>query len=346
MSTNLVPIKTFLGKYYSEILYCTMQDKYKDTALENFLEQRFIIQNNKTQMIVDPTMPGLGMVVGGNEIYISKELYDHPNVIVTNSLENVSQQTTNPRSLYNPEIFQTLAYLICQNQTTLQIVGDLEEPIYIKYKSEYETFYSSVVTFEINDEVDVEIVEEIESHSALNSVTNYVLNAFSKLNLTTFYQNNVAGISFVYRNVFARERSTYNHVVLGKGSSQIIDENKIRCASGSSTELLGIVNSAGKNFHSILYVEPAAQDYKISVNYRDVLYGKANVTFFPAILGQTIDSSATIEISNINLEDIPAESRLSEIKNYVSPIVDRAILERMTGVKRFYDNKSKFLHFL
>lgn len=346
MSTNLIPIKTFLGKYYSEILYCTMQDKYKDTALENFLEQRFIIQNNKTQMIVDPTMPGLGMSICGNEIYISKELYDHPNVVVINSLENPSQQTTNPRGLYNPEIFQTLAYLICQNQTTLQIIGDLEEPVYIKYKSEYETFYSSVVTFEINDEVDVEIVEEIESHSALNSVTNYVLNTFSKLNLTTFYQNNVAGISFVYRNVFARERSRYNHIVMGKGSSQIIDENKIRCTSGSTIDLLGLVDSAGKNFHSILYLEPTVQDYKFSVNYRDVLYGKSNVTFFPSILGQRVDNSATIEVSDIDLEKIPVEFRVSKIKNFISPIVDRAILERMTGVKRFYDNKSKFLHFL
>lgn len=346
MSANLIPIKTFLGKYYSEILYSSAQDKYKGTGLDKFLEQRFVIQNNKTQMLVDPTMSGLVMIVCGNEIQISKELYDHPNVIVSNSLENASSQTTNPRSLYNPETVQTLAYLICQNHTTLNIVGELDEPIYIKYKADYETFYSSVVTFEINDEVEVEIVEEIESHCALNAVTNYVLHAFSKLNLTSFYQNNVAGISFVYRNVFARERSTFNHIVFGKGSSDVIDENKVRCASGSTTEMLGVINSAGKNFHSILYVEPAANDYKINVDYRDVLYGKSNVTFYPAILGQQpINNGASIEVSNISLEEIPQASHEEEIKKYVSPIVDRAILERMMGVKRFYDNKSKFLHF-
>lgn len=346
MSTNLIPIKTFLGKYYSEILYSADQDKYKNTGLDKFFEQRFQIQNNKAQMIVDPAMSGLGMVVTGNEIQISKELYDHPNVVISNSLENTSSQNTNPRSLYNPETVQTLAYLICPNQTTLTIVGDLDEPIYVKYRSDFETFYNSVLTFEINDEVVVEIVEEIESNCALNSVTNYVLHAFSKLSLTSFYQNNVAGISFLYRNVFARERSAFNHIVFGKGSSCVIDETKVRCASGSNTEMMGIINSNSRNFHSILYVEPAAQDYKIVVDYRDVLYDKANVTFYPAILGQQPSSNgAEIEVSNICLDDIPKDNQEEEIKQFLSPIVDRAILERMMGVKRFYDNKSKFLHF-
>lgn len=346
MSTNLIPIKSFLGKYYSEILYSCMQDKYKNTGLEKFLEQRFTIQGNKTQMIVDPGMQGLVMIVSGNEIHISKELYDHENVIIANSLENQDAQKTNPKSLYEPETIQTLAYLICQNVTTLTIVGDVEEPIYVRYKSDYETFYSSVVTFEINDEADVEIVEEIESFSALNAVTNYVLNPFSKVKLTTFYQNNVAGISYLYRNIFARERSQFTHIVLGKGSSDIIDETKIRQASASKSEFLGIINSAGRKFHSILAVEPAAQDFQIAVNYRDVLYGKSDITFFPIMLGQQpVNDGATIEITNISLDEIPPDVKEAEVKNYISPIVDRAILERMVGVKRFYDNKSKFLLF-
>ena len=343
MSSNLIPIKSFLGKYYSEILYCTTQDKYKDSGLEKFLEQRYIIQNNKTQMVVDPTIPGLVMIVNGNEIYISKDLYDHPNVVVSNSLENKETQTTNPRSLYNPDVFQTLAYLVCQNHTTLHIIGEIEEPIYIKYKTEYETFYNSVVTFEINDEVDGEIVEEIESYSALNSVTNYVLNAFSKLKLTSFYQNNVASVSYVYRNIFARERSTYNHVLLGKGSSQIIDENKIRCASGSTTELLGVINSSGKNFHSIFYIEPAAQDYKISANYKNILYGNENVKVLPFILGHRVNNRDMFDISDIKFDEVSSSKSVSEINNHVSPILSRVTLERMLGVKRFYDNKSKFL---
>jgi len=344
MSENLISIKAFLGKYYSELLYSAGQDKYKNTGLDLFFEQRFLIQNNKVQIIIDPSITGLNITVSGNELTISKELYDHPNVTISNSLENV--QATNPKSLYNSETFPTLAYLICQNHTTIEIVGEIDEPIYVKYKSDYETFYSSVLVFNIFDNIDVEIVEEIESFSALNAVTNYIIGTNSKLNLTTFYQNHITALSLCYRNVIARDNSSFNHVLLGKGSTFIIDENRIHAMSGSKTEMLGIINSDGKNFNSILRVEPGATDYTVSVKYKDILHGKANVSFYPIIIGQVpVGDSATIEVSNILLDEIPDDRREAEIKAYVSDIIDRTILGRMAGVKRFYDNKSKFLYF-
>ena len=107
MSENLIPVKAFLGKYYTELLYSSSQDKYKETKLDTFFEQRYYIQNNKVQMIVDPSVVGMTIVVSGNEIHVSKELYDHPNIVINNSLEN--NQSTNPRNLYSPEIFSTLA---------------------------------------------------------------------------------------------------------------------------------------------------------------------------------------------------------------------------------------------
>src|ERR1035437_7215722 len=284
MSENLIPIKAFLGKYYTELLYSATQDKYKHTKLDTFFEQRFFIQSNKVQMIVDPAVSGMTVVVCGNEIHVSKELYDHPSVVINNSLEG--DQSSNPRSLYNSEIFSTMAYLVCQNHTTFQIVGEIDEPIYVKYKSDYETFYNSVIVFNISNNREVEIVEEIESFSALNTVTNYVLYPASKLNLTTFYQNHVSGLSFCCRNISAQDGASFNHVLFGKGSSNVIDENKIHAFAGSKTEMLGIVNAAGRNFHSILYVEPASPDYKISVNYRDILSGKSSVSFLPVIIGQ------------------------------------------------------------
>jgi len=343
MSTTLIPIKAYLGKYYSELLYSASQDKYKDTGLDEFFEQRFFIQNNKVQMIVDPGLSGLLIIVTGNEIHISKELYDHPNVNVTNSLE--TEQTTNPRSLYNPETFSTLAYLVCQNHTTLQIIGEIDEPIYVRYKSDYETFYSSVVVFNVSSGIHVEVVEEIESLSALNVVTNYILYPESRLNLSTFYSNHISAISFCYRNIIAQDKSAFGHMLFGKGSSNVIDETKIHAMSGSVSEMLGLINSDGRDFHSILYVEPGSPDYKIAVNYRDVLSGKASVSFFPVIMGNVASESATIDVSSITLEEIPEEAREKEIKNFVSDIVGRATLERMAGAKRFYDNKSKFLHF-
>jgi len=345
MSTTIIPIKAFLGKYYSELLYSASQDKYKNTGLDNFFEQRFYIQNNKVQMIIDPGLTGMVVSICGNEIHISKEFYDHPNVVVSNSLEN-SNQVTNPRNLYNPETFSTLAYLVCQNHTTFQIIGEIDEPIYVRYKSDFETFYNSVVVFNISNDVEVEIVEEIESFSALNAVTNYILYPSAKLNLSTFYENHRSAISFCYRNIIVQDNASFNHILFGKGSSNAIDENRIRCGSGAASELLGVVNSSGQHFHSILYVEPSAPDYKISVNYRDILERKSDVSFFPVITGQTpTGDAASIEVSNISLDDIPADKVESEIKQYIADIVERATLARMVGVERFYNNKSKFLHF-
>jgi len=344
MSTNLISVKSYLGKYYPELLYSAAQDKYKDTSLDAIFEQRFNIQANKVQMVVDPAMPGLSLIVLGNEIHISKDLYDHPNVIVTNSLEG--NQLVNPRSLYNPETFSTIAYLVCQNHSTIQIVGEIDEPIYVRYKSEFETFYNSVMIFDVSNDIEVEIIEEVESCCALNSVVNYLLHPGADLKLTTFYQNKVSAISCFYRNIITQDGANFNHIVLGKGSSNIVDENKIFPYESSTSEFLGVIHSEGKNFHSILTVEPQSPKFKIDVDYRGVLSGKSNVTFFPTIIGQiTTEKEATISVTNVVLEELPVGDAEREVKNYTSDIVGRAILERMVGVKRFYDNKTKFMHF-
>lgn len=343
MSSNLIQIKSFLGKYYSELKYSAAQEKYKQTGLDTFFEQRFLIQNNKVQMIVDPSLAGLTAIVSGNEIYVSKSLYDHPSVIITNTLEQ--DQTSNPRSLYNAETFSTVAYLICQNHTMFQIVGEVDEPIYMKYQADYETFYSSVILFEVSNDIEVEIVEEIESASALNSVTNYILHPGANIKLSTFYQNHISGISFVYRNIVAQDNASFNHILFGKGSSNIVDENKLAAYEGSSAEFLGVINSNKKNFHSILYVQPYSDSYSITVDYKDILYGKSNISFFPVILGQHIPDAASISVSNITLDEIPKDNIKFEINRYVSDTMGKAILGRMAGTERFYNNKTKFLHF-
>jgi hypothetical protein len=343
--TEIISIKSFLGKYYPELLYSAAQDKYKDTGLDSFFEQRFHIQNNKVRMIIDPTITGLIIFVAGNEIHISQELYDHPSVVINNSLSG--KLNANPKNLYNPEIFSTVAYLVCQNHTTFQIIEGVDEPIYVRYRAEYETFYNSVLIFDIANGIDVEIVEEIESFSALNIVTNYILSPSSRVNLSTFYLNHLSAVSFCYRNVISQADSSFNHTLFGRGSANIIDENRIQVTTGSQSELLGLVNSNSKDFHSILYVEPGAPDYAVDVNYKDILYGKHNVTFYPVVSGKSpISETATIEVSNITLEEIPTDIVDTEIEHFVSDIAGRAILERIIGVERFYENKSKFLDFL
>lgn len=344
MSDNLIHIRAFLGKYYPELNYSAIQEKYKNTGLDTFFEQRFFIQGNKAQMIVDASLRGLIAIISGNEVQVSQELYDHPNIIITNSLEN-KDQNSNPRSLYNPDIFSTVAYLICQNHTMFRVVGGVDEPIYLKYKADYETFYNSVVVVEIDTGIEVEIVEEIESYSALNVVTNYILQPSSSLNLRTFYQNHISALSYFYRNIIAQDNASYVHILFGKGSSNIIDENKIHAHHQSKSEFLGIINSDGKKFHSILFVHPTSEIYSINVDYRDILYGKANITFFPVILEQQPSNSSIISVSSMTLEEIPDGQADIEIKKYLSDIIERATLDRTVGVERFYNNKSKFLHF-
>lgn len=344
MISNLTSINTFLGKYSTELLYSATQEKYKNTDIDAIFEQRFRIQDNKAHMIVDPGLSGLVVTFAGNEIHISKELFDHPDIAIVNSIETGT--TTNPRSLYSAETFSTLAYLICQNHTTLQITGEVEEPIYVKYKSDYETFYNSVVIFDISAGVEVEIVEEIESLAALNVVTNYIMHAGAHLDLFTFYQNRMSAVSMVYRNIIAQESSRYCHTLFGKGSAGIVDENKIHAYSNSRAELLGLVSAPDANFHSILYVDPIAADYSISVDYRSIVNDNSSVTFFPGIIGQLPGSDvASIVVSNIDLDQLPPTDALGEINQYISDITERAVLSRIVGVHKFYKNKSKFLQF-
>jgi hypothetical protein len=343
MPENLIQVKAYLGKYYSELNYSAIQEKYSNTRLDTIFDQRFHIQGNKAQMVVDPSITGLCATISGNEVHISKELYDHPSVIISNSLEQHDPLSA-PRSLYNPETFSTMAYLVCQNQTMFYIVGEVDEPIYLKYHSDYETFYNSVIVVEVAPGVEVEIVEEVESFCALNAVVNYIVGPTATLNLRTFYSNRVSGISFFYRNIVAQEDSTISHVLCGKGSSNAIDEIRLKSHQHSSAEFLGIVNSAGKDFHSILYVQPVGTRYSVNVDYRDMLSGAADVTFFPVVQGEDPGDKATISVSNITL-DVIDENSAQALAEYIQDVVDRCILTRMTGIKRFYDKKTEFLVF-
>jgi hypothetical protein len=343
MSTNLIQIKAFLGKYYPELAYAASQDKYSKVKLDKFFEQRFTIQNNKTQMIVDPGLKGLVAIVSGNEIHISKELYDHPCVEVTNSMEN-KDSNSNPKSLYTAEVFSTVAYLICQNHTMFQIVGEIEEPIYIKYKSDFETFYNSVVIVNIAEGIDVEIVEEFESLCAVNAVTNYILQANSRLNLSTFYQNHMSALSFCLRNVIVQDTAKYSHILFGKGSTCVLDESKIHANNKSSVELLACINPGQQEFHIVVGLLPGAQDYSFFLDQRHIVSGKGKITFTPVVVGH-LPADAHTNISSLILDQYAPDFRADKAAEFMAPIIDRATLERNVGVQRYYSNKTKFLQF-
>lgn len=344
MSTNLIQIKAFLGKYYQELAYAVTQDKYSKVGLIKFFEQKFIIQNNQVQMIVDPNLRGLSVVMSGNEVYVSKTLHDHEYIEITNTLENKYNLASNPKNLYTPEVFSTLAYLICQNHTMLHIVGEIEEPIYIKYTSEYETFYNSVLVVNIAEGLDIEVVEEFESVCALNSVTNYILQPASKLNLSTFYRNHYSALSFCLRTIIAQDTSKYSHILFGKGSSNVLDETRIHANNNSTVELLGCINPGQREFHCVLGVLPGADDYSFLLDHRHVVSGRGKTTFTPQVVGHLPQNSHT-NISSLVLDHYAEVFREEKTNEFLGSIIERATLERTLGVERFYNNKSKFLQF-
>lgn len=342
MSSNLIQIKSFLGKYYSELAYSANQEKYRKTGLNLFFEQKFYIQNNKAQMIVDPGMTGLSVTISGNEIYISKALYDHPNVQVTNSIENPEQVQNNPKSLYNADIFSTVAYLVCQNHTMFNIIGGVDEPIYIKYTTDFEVFYNSVIIVNISSGVDVEIVEEFESQGALNAVTNYIVQPSARLSVSTVYNNRISAVSFYLRNVIAQENSAYSHTLLGKGSSNVLDETKLYIHKNSATELLGCVDPHQYQFNTVIGVQPTSMDYKFKLDHRHIISGKGRTTFTPVIVG-TLPADSYTNVSSISVDTIPELMRPLKLSEFLSYIADSATLERISGSERFYSNKAKFL---
>ncbi len=339
-SPKLIQIKAFLGKYYPALFDMSKKDKYKETGLYTFFEQHFQIQNNKTQMIVDPALSGLSVVMNGNEILVSREIFDHPNIAITNSIESPTADT---KILYNSDTFSTIAYLICQNTTMFNIVGDLDEPIYIKYKSELECFYNSILIIKIADNLDIEIVEEVESKGALNSVTNYILSPATKLKLTTFYKNILSAQSFIYRNVVAQDYSAYSHMQFGHGSSNIIDETKFHTYDDVKIELLGCIYPGNQQFHTILGLEPVLDNCEITVNHRLILTGNGIATFTPVTES---DIEASMDVTSLDITDIPNSVLMEKVIEFVHDVTDRAILERMIGTDRFYNNKTKFLKFL
>lgn len=344
MFSNLISIKDFLGQNYQELLYSASQDKYKNTNLDELFEQRFYVQNNKTQVIVDTNLYGLEVLAFGNEIRISERLYNHPSVVIFNSTDQAN--IFKSKNLYRPEIFSTIAYMLCDNCATIQIVGNIEEPVYVRYKSDYETFYNSVFVFDVFSDIEVEIIEEVESLGALNFVINYVAGVNSEINLTTFYQNRNTALSFCYRNVISQDFSQFNHTMYGKGSSNIVDESKIHTFHKSKSSCLGIINSNNRYFHSILYIEPIDEDYDLDITYKNIITEKGRVSFLPLMRGHpVVDKVKLISISDLNIDQLNDEDKKLEIRTFISDVLASSQVNKIVGVRRFYDNKRKFLDF-
>jgi hypothetical protein len=110
----------------------------------------------------------------------------------------------------------------------------------------------------------------------------------------------------------------------------------------SKIELLQLVNSANKSFHTILAVEPTLADFDITVNHKQLVSSKSDVTFQAIYDEYANKKNICVDISEFNPEHVPIKKINGEIKAFIHNIVERTILARMLGVKRFYDNKTSF----
>lgn len=341
---DLIQLQQYLGKYQAELKSSADQEKYIDTELDLLLLQKFKMQSNRLQMIVDSSLSGLQIFVAGNEVRVSKELYDHPGITTVNTVEDESQ-VYNPRADYNPDVFSSMAYLICQNHTKFKISSYIDRVIYVRYRSEFETFYNSIITFEIDPTVQVDIVEEFESSSAINIVTNYHLAPTSRLRLHTFYRNSLAGIALCLRNVVVKERAYFRHLVMGKGSSSVVDETKIYPHFRSNIELFGVVEAKDTKFHSVLTVHPSATEYRIAVEYRNIINNKSKVSYYAGVKGDNISPRSSINVEDLNVDTIPAKELNSRTEQFIKVIVDNAVISNRADLESFHNNKTRFLYF-
>ena len=337
MSENLTYVGDFLGKYSLELMASLTQPKYENSKLETLFRQRFRIQNNKVQMIIDASMDGLSVMVVGNEVYVSKELFDHPDIVINNSME--SPTALDSKNMYSPNTFSTISHLMCQNHTTFHILNTINEPIYVRYVNEYETFYTSLISFNLSPGINVEVVEEIASLAALNSVVNYLVGPSAKLNLVTFYQNNISSTSVFYRSIIAQQQSTFNHTLFGKGSATVVDENCIFAMDQSVCKFNNLIDSDNRHFRSILLIEPVSDSYNLSVVNREIVTNTSNVSSHLEVSGYMFDRTLK-DSSSLNVECVPDDKKESMITDFVHNFEENVKSAKMAGHERFYQNKT------
>lgn len=339
MSKKLTTVSGALKELYPDLLDLSQQEKYANTKLYKIFEQRYYFQPNRPQLFINESLDGFIIIVSGNEIEVSKTLYDNENISLMNSLD-VNSFFSDAVNNYHSDVFSNIAYLICPNKILISIDGEIDEPIYVHYKSDFECFYNSVVTFDILDGIEVDLVEEIESNSALNMVSNFKVGQGASLSLFSFYKNALSGTSLINRNVDLGNSSTFTSIVLGLGSSMVLEENNIKLSLNSQVELLGVINSRNLNFDTILNIVQPNEESYISVVYKNILNDKSNVNLFSENINDEL------VILNFKEGNDLYNQYSGNLKDFTFDISERAILNRISGYMRFYDNKNIFFNLL
>jgi hypothetical protein len=203
------------------------------------------------------------------------------------------------------------------------------------------------------------------------------------MNVSTFYRNQRPALSFFFRNVIALVGSTYNHLLLGKGSSNIVDENRVVFESETNIGLLGKIDVSNNSFHSIMELTSTGNDNTVRIDYKNSVQNKGKLSMTPVIevTGLTeshvsirnlaLDNTASVVMApsiktpmssamasqNITTEiPDPEEKRamladgveeVDAIKilasRFSEDITERIGIACQEGTERYYDIKNKFL---
>lgn len=333
----LKTVKDTLGKYYPELLKSSTQAKYKDSRITTFFQQSFQPQVNPLHMVVDSMMEGLCIEFNGNEVYVSPDLYEHTLVNITNTME--SGVNANPKAPFDSRVIGSLAYLMCQNHTIIDVVGNLDQPIYVRLSSDFETFHSSVVSFNITNGAQVEIIEEVESKAGLCAVINYTMSDCARLCLTTFYDNRISATSILHRHVITGASSQYYHNLLGNGSAIAVDESSIRTNTGALLYISGCIFCKSTGFHSILTIEPMNLNYHISVLLLGLIKQFGSFTSHPVVLRHELPDGSEIDITDMDATDKPNH----RVESFTECVVRDIMLSSVNGVDRFYTKRDHLI---
>ena len=334
-------LKQILGKYAGEITNSCNQEKYEGVNLKSFLLQKYDRQTDTPGVAIDHRLQGLEMVVSGNYIRISRDLSQHPAITIkTNNPGPESEH--NPRSNYDSNVFASMAYLLCQNFIQIVVSAFVDKVLYIRYESEFEKIYSSAIEVSIAGTAQIDIVEEINSTSAINTVMDYNVGPTAKLRLHTFHNNSAGGNTILNRNVFLDNRASFQHGVMAHGAALVLDETRLFPKFRSNTAINGIVAAASKNYHGVLTVHPSIGEYKVAIEYRNIINDKSSATFYAGVAGQDVSERSHINVQDINLGSLPRGQELQELVNFIQDMLPVINIDNRSDTERFSVQKNNF----
>lgn len=325
---NLVEFGKFLGKYKEEIEGSFSLNKYAHHNLQLLLPQKYGVNISNPVIIVDTHKPGLWITAIGQKFFISEDLYNSDLIDISDSTD------TNFKKYYTPDVFSTLSYLMCRNLLSIRIKKSLNQPVYINVTSDYELLSGIPLSIELSSNVSVHVIEEISSKSFLIPSLRYTLGPRANLELSTFYKNNIASNSVLYRDITAQRETTVDHTIYCLPSSYILDETLVRAFTNAKVNIDACMSGKHTNTGLISKILPYNEPYDATVRSLDLSETP------DAVCHTIIDDTGHTEI---HLHSIHKDTT-DAVNLCIQQIESKSILEISDDNYRFLENRKHFLN--